>query len=197
MLLGVVLLLGGLISSRAERIRAQSLRIAMCVRALFVFLTQNETEHEAGGEWIIDPSAFTNSTQLVQALWAKFGVVRTSFPFADSWCIAVNPPDHDRFPVVLTANIDPRDLLYPPDADRPLKLTCPGGRGGAGFALGEKAGVMVTKGGAATLVSPYMCPRRLFPDGFPPPRPDTYYLTPTGRLDLAVPRDEDSRSLGF
>ena len=159
----------------------------MCVRALFVFLTQNKTEHEAGGEWMIDPSAFTNSTQLVQALWAKFGVVRASFPFADSWCIAVNPPDHDRFPVVLTANIDPRDLLYSPDADRPLKLTCPGGRGGAGFALGEKAGVMVTKGGAATLVSPYMCPRRLFPDGFPPPRPDTYYLTPTGRLDLAVP----------
>jgi len=186
LLLGVVLLLGGLISSRAERIRAQSLRMAMCGRNVFVLLTQNETEHEAGGEWV-DPSAFTNSTQLVQALWAKFGESRASFPFADSWCIAVNPPDHDRFPVVLTANIDPRDLLYPPDANQPLKLTCPGERGGAGFAFGAKAGVMVTKGGAATLVSPYMCPRRLFPDGFPPPRPDTYYLTPTGRLDLAVP----------
>ena len=186
LLLGVVSMSGSLICSRISRTHAQSLRMTMRGRNLFVFMTQNETEHEAGGEWI-DPSSFTNSTQFVQALWAQFGKGAAFFPGADSWCIAVNPPDDDSFPVVVTANIDPRDLLYPQDADQPLKLTCPGKWGGVCFAFCEKAGVMIAKGGAATLLrNKYACPRRLFPDGLPQPRPDTYYLTPTGRLDLAV-----------
>ena len=45
--------------------------------------------------------------------------------------------------------------------------------------------VIVRAGGAAQIVrNVYLSPNRIFPDGIPKPNPDTYFLTPTGRVDL-------------
>jgi hypothetical protein len=163
---------------------AQSQSMAMRGRNLYVFMMQDYQEHESGGNWI-DPVSFTNSTQYVQALWAKFGEDKGSCPYPDSWCVAVNPPDNDKFPVMVTANIDPRELLRPSTEDRPLKLTCLKERGGSCFKFCEKAGVIVYKGGASQIFkNKYVRPSLIFNNGIPKPAPDTYFLTPTGRVDF-------------
>ena len=158
-------------------------------RDLNLSMIENQLAHESGGDWI-DPVSFTNSTQYVKALWAKCEEGKSFCPYADSWCIAVNPPDNDKFPVMVTANIDPRELLRPQDENRPLKLICPKEWGGACFKFCEKACVIVYKGGAAQIFkSKYARPKFMFSDGIPKPGPDTYFLTPTGRVDL-VERQE-------
>ena len=153
-------------------------------RNLYVFMMQDNQEHESGGDWI-DPASFSNSTQFVQALWAKLDEDKAPCPYPDSWCIAVNPPDNDKFPVMVTANIDPRELLRPSNEDQPLKLTCPKEWGGSCFKFCEKAGVIVYKGGASQIFkNKYVRPSLIFNDGIPKPGPDTYFLTPTGRVDF-------------
>lgn len=170
--------------SRIGRINVQSQMMAMRGRNLHVFMMQDNQEHESGGDWI-DPSSFSNSTQFVQALWAKLGEDKAPCPYPDSWCIAVNPPDNDKFPVMVTANIDPRELLRPSGEDQPLKLTCPKEWGGTCFKVCEKVGVIVYKGGNTQIVKgKYACPMLIFHDGLPKPGPDTYFLTPTGRVDF-------------
>ena len=67
-----------------------------------------------------------------------------------------------------------------------MKLTCPKKWGGTCFRICEKAAVFVRDNGTSSIVrSKY--PNRwkiLFPNGIPKPGPDTYFLTPTGRVDL-------------
>jgi len=163
---------------------AQSQSMAMRGRNLYVLMMQDYQKHESGEDWI-GPASFTNSTQYVQALWAKFGEGKVPCPYPDSWCVVVNPPDNDKFPVMVTANIDPRELLRPSNADRPLKLTCPKEWGGSCFKFCEKAGVIVYKGGASQIFrNKYVRPSLIFNDGIPKPGPDTYILTPTGRVDF-------------
>lgn len=162
---------------------AQS-QMAMRGRNLNISMIENQLAHESGEDWI-DPASFTNSTQYVKALWAKHGEDKAPCPYPDSWCIAVNPPDNDKFPVMVTANIDPRELLRPSNEDQPLKLTCPKEWGGSCFKFCEKAGMIVYKGGASQIFkNKYVRPSLIFNDGIPKPGPDTYFLTPTGRVDF-------------
>ena len=87
---------------------------------------------------------------------------------------------------MVTANINPRELLCSQDKDQPLELTCPKEWGGTCFKFCEKAGVIVYKGGASQIFrNKYVRPKLIFNDGMPKPRPDTYFLTPTGRVDFA------------
>ena len=158
--------------------------MAMRGRNLNISMIENQLAHESGEDWI-DPASFTNSTQYVKALWAKLGEGKVPCPYPDSWCIAVNPPDNDKFPVMVTANIDPRELLCSQDKDQPLKLTCPKEWGGSCFKVCEKVGVIVYKGGASQIFkNKYVRPSLIFNDGIPKPGPDTYFLTPTGRVDF-------------
>lgn len=187
--IGAGLIFPNIICYRGAKNNAQSYRMAILGRNLSISMIENQLAHESGGDWI-DPASFTNSTQYVKALWAKCEEGKSFCPYADSWCIAVNPPDNDKFPVMVTANIDPRELLRPQDENRPLKLICPKEWGGACFKFCEKACVIVYKGGAAQIFkSKYARPKFMFSDGIPKPGPDTYFLTPTGRVDL-VERQE-------
>ena len=148
-------------------------------------MIENELAHAEGAEWI-DPDSCTNSTQFIRALLEKVGEddAKTASKYADCWCVAVNPPDDDQFPVVITANVDPHELLFPQDPDAPLKLTCPKERGGGCFDFCERAAVIVYKDGAAQICMKYT-PRV----DIPRPRPDTYFLSPTGRLTLPDPAE--------
>jgi len=161
-------------------------------RAVFVDMIANRQAHVEGAEWI-DPAVCTNSTQFIRALVEKAG---HDIDSKDFWCVAVNPPDDDIFPVLVTANIDPRELLNPSDADARLTLVCPKKVwGGVCRDFCEKGAVVVYKNGAALRQrSKYMRSRHIFRRGnspprceIPVPRPDTYYLTPTGRVDLSAP----------
>ncbi|MBR3956552.1 MAG: hypothetical protein IKJ89_01720 [Kiritimatiellae bacterium] len=148
-------------------------------KAINCGLDENNSSREKGGEWV-DPSTCTNSTQFVNALYDKLGMERRH----DEWCIAVNPPNDDRFPVLFTANIDPRELLRPSGEGQPLKLTCPKEWGGVCFKFCEKMGVVHYKNGVSQIVKKHMSPKQIFCSGIPKPGPETYFLTPTGRVDF-------------
>ena len=64
------------------------------------------------------------------------------------WCIAVNPPDDDSFPLLITSNVNPRELLFPENAESPIALTCPRKWGGTCFKFCEKSAVIVRSGGS-------------------------------------------------
>ena len=159
-------------------------------KAINCGLDENNSSREKGGEWV-DPSTCTNSTQFVNALYDKLGMERRH----DDWCIAVNPPNDDRFPVLFTANIDPRELLCPQDEDQPLKLTCPKEWGGVCFKFCEKMGVVHYKNGVSQIVKKHMSPKQIFCSGIPKPGPETYFLTPTGRVDFAERQAADWLSI--
>ena len=167
-------------------------RLQLHSRALLGLVAGNKTAREAGDNWV-DPSACTNSTQFVQALCEKYkddnGERSCDLgPYTNIWCIAINPPNADSFPLIFTCNIAPRELLSQTEGDRSLTLTCPKTWSGTCFNCCEKAAVIIRVGGATQIVkSKYSSPNRIFQNGIPRPGPDTYFLTPTGRVDLAAP----------
>ena len=158
-------------------------------RPLARLMWANNGARESGKEWI-DPASCTNSTQFVQMLCEKFkddtGGYSCDFgPYANVWCVAVNPPEDDSFPLIFTCNIDPRELLCPQDEDQPWKLTCPKTWGGTCFNFCENAAVIGCVGGAPHfLEGKYARSKFISRDGIPKPGPDTYFLTPTGRVDF-------------
>ncbi len=183
-ILAVLVLPEIVVGSRLSMLAARSNAMAVRGRKLYVSMMQEKAEREAGRDWI-DPSSFANSTQFVNALWAKFSGDKDPCPYADCWCVAVNPPDDDNFPVLVSANIDPRELLCPNDENQPLKLACPKEWGGTCFKFCEKAGVIVYEGGKTRVVkSKYARPKLIFRGGIPKPNSDTYFLTPTGLVNL-------------
>ena len=169
---------------RISRLNVMSFR----ARELSGMMAENEEAKKAGAEWI-DPAVCTNSTQFIRALVEKSG---NDIGCEDFWCVAVNPPDDDIFPVLVTANIDPRELLNPSDADARLTLVCPKKVwGGVCRDFCEKGAVVVYKNGVSqTLKRKWARPWLMFRsadssrDDIPIPRPDTYYLTPTGRVEV-------------
>ena len=197
MAFSLVFILPEIICSRCP---SRMVRLQFSGRALFGLVTENNAARGAGEVWV-DPDACTNSTQFVQALCDKYkdgagGRVSDLGPYTNIWCIAVNPPNDDRFPVLFTANIDPRELLRPSNADRPLKLTCPKEWGGSCFKFCEKAGVIVCKGGITQIVKgKYARPKLIFLDDIPKPGSDTYFLTPTGRVDFVERQAADWLSI--
>ena len=160
----------------------------------------NNGARESGKEWI-DPASCSNSTQFVQMLCEKFkddtGGYSCDFgPYANVWCVAVNPPEDDSFPLIFTCNIDPRELLCPQDEDQPWKLTCPKTWGGTCFNFCENAAVIGCVGGAPHfLEGKYARSKFISRDGIPKPGPDTYFLTPTGRVDFVERQAADWLSI--
>ena len=166
----------------------RGLSMAARGRELFLDMVMNDAAHKEGADWV-DLAACTNSTQFVKALREKHkdgeGERTRDFgPYADIWCIAVNPPEDDSFPLIFTCNINPHELLS--QVDRNWTLTCPRKWGGTCFSFCERAAVVVHGGGAAHIVSKYSRWRYIFPNGIPKLGPDTYFLTPTGRVVFAV-----------
>ena len=173
--------------ARGRMITGRAHAISMRGRDLFSCIAQNNMAHESGEEWI-DPSGCTNSTQFAQLLREKYGKeLYNGDGHANIWCIAVNPPDDASFPMLFTCNIAPCELLSQTEGDRTLTLNCPKEWGGACFRICEQLIVLVRVGGAAQIVKRhFLSPKRIFPNGIPKPGPDTYFLTPTGRVDFAT-----------
>ena len=176
-------------------------RLHLHGRALFGLWAENNTARGAGVAWV-DPATCTNSTQFVQALCEKYkgdlGERASDLgPYTNIWCIAINPTVDESFPLIFTCNIDPRELLCPQDENQPLTLTCPKAWGGTCFRFCEKAVVIVRAGGAAQMIvkDKYFSLNRIFPNGIPKPGPDTYFLTPTGRVDFVERQAADWLSI--
>jgi len=157
-------------------------------RALHDRMLQNDSLRASGSGWI-DPASCQDSRQFVQRL---LGDKAESSLMSQSWCIAVNPPDDDEFPVIVVDGImidlmlDPKNEQYPVAwkhgenrrtftepvvvlRNGQVKFVCAETREAHGFC-------------SYSVKARSKTPRELFCGRVPSPAPDTYFLTPTGRL---------------
>ena len=151
---------------------------------------ENNSRHANGVSWV-DPDAFSNSTDFIQALGAEYGDAVQNLQnlgrYTNIWCVVVNPPDDDMFPVLFTANMNPSDLFHEEDGHRGISLTCPKKWGGECFDFCEKAVVVTRKGGGTQIIkSKYYGGTIPFPEERRAQLEATYILTPTGRVSLAA-----------
>ena len=142
---------------------------------------ENNSAREKSGERI-DPAGFTNSTQFIRAVMTE--VSKCPDP-RFSWCVAVNPPDDSSFPVLFTYNVNVGELLKIGDEKRKLGLTCPAERGGKCLQFCPYAVVVLRRDGGVSVINANdLTPEVVFGGKVPRLAPDTYFLTPTGRVDL-------------
>ena len=174
-------------------------RLCLVGRDILLHMIENRQAYEEGRDWV-NPASYTNSAQFVRALFEKAGK-EWKYPdyCLEVWSIAVNPPADDSFPLLITSNVNPRELLFPKDAGSALLFTCPKAWGGTCFEFCEKAAVVVRQGGAALFVKLRYArrPHIIFPNGVPKLGVDTYYLTPTGRIDLVSSEQEKTLKAHF
>lgn len=185
------------ICGRMAKYCAMSNAMASRMRALYGVVAENNVRQANGGSWV-DPNAFSNSTDFIQALGAGYGdVVQNLGRYTNIWCVVVNPPDDDMFPVLFTANMNPSDLFHEEDGHRGISLTCPKKWGGECFDFCEKAVVVTRKGGSTQIIkSKYYGGTISFPEERRAQLEATYILTPTGRVSLAVLLPHDPSQVG-
>ena len=150
-------------------------------------LQENDALRASGSEWV-DPSACADSIQFVRKL---LGDKANGSMFADSWCIAVNPPDDDAFPVVVTREIDIAGMLNLENARRPIGIAQPSGDSKYRRCRLWTKPMVVLRNGQVKIVQSLTeddgstgcrTPEEVFGGRVPCPGPDTYFLTPTGRV---------------
>jgi len=166
---------------------AKTIAMMHRMRALHCLMIENNANSESGKAWV-DPAAYTNSTDFIMALSSPFEeAVPNLGRYTNIWCMVVNPPDDDLFPVLFTANINPSDLFHDEGARRRKSLTCPKKWGGECFDFCEKAAVVIQKGGGGQIVKgTYSGGLLPFPKEKRAQLEATYILTPTGRVSFAA-----------
>ena len=185
------------ICGRMAKYSAMSSAMAIRMRALYGVVAENNVRQANGGSWV-DPNAFSNSTDFIQALGSGYGdVVQNLGRYTNIWCVVVNPPDDDMFPVLFTANMNPSDLFHEEGGHRCISLTCPKKWGGECFGFCEKAAVVILKGGATQIVKGKHYGGTIsFPGERRAQLEATYILTPTGRVSLAALLPHDPSQVG-
>ena len=175
------------VTGSAESGYAKASAMVCQEKAIYRAMAENRECRDAGGVYV-DPSAYANSTDFIMALGSSFeDVVSNLGRYTNIWCVVVNPPDDDSFPVLFTANINPFDLFHDEGACRSMSLTCPKKWGGECFGFCEKAAVVMRKGGLAQIVKgKYTSGLFPFPDEKRAQLEATYMLTPTGRVAFAA-----------
>ena len=162
---------------------SDSLSMAQKVPAL---VWDNDSARTRGSAEWIDPATCSNSTQFVQALFGGH-VGAYQYRQQDAWIIAVNPPNDDNFPVVISANVDVAELLRPGDEHRRVALKCSEVNGAPCLLYCMDWAVVARKGGRPQRVYyKSVTPAMIFGGHVPRPPLETYFLTPTGRLDLVA-----------
>ena len=157
------------------------------MRALHCLMIENDANRESGNAWV-DPAAYTNSADFLMALNTQFKDVMSNLgPHTNIWCVVVNPPDDDRFPVLFTSNLNPSDLFYDEGAHHRISLTCPKKWGGECFDFCEKYAAVIRKGGAGQIVKGgYSGGLLSLPKEKLAQLEAIYILTPTGRVSFAA-----------
>ena len=166
----------------SEEMAHDSWFMARIVRAL---VCDNDAARKRGGAEWIDPATCSNSTQFVQALLGGH-VGAYKYMQRETWIIAVNPPDDDSFPVVISANVDIAELLRPGDEQRLVALKCSEENGAPSLLHCMDSAVVARKGGEVDVGKKAVTPAMIFGGHVPRPPSETYFLTPTGRLDLVT-----------
>ena len=182
-LVGCVVYVSGSVESSYAKASAMIRR----EQALYQAMVKNGMCRDAG-EVYVDPSAYTNSTDFIMA-WRNISkdIVSDLGRYTNIWCVVVNPPDDDSFPVLFTANINPSDLFHDEGAHHRILLTCPKKWGGECFDFCEKYAAVIRKGGAVQIVKGgYSRGLLSLPKEKRAQLEATYILTPTGRVSFAA-----------
>ncbi len=158
-------------------------------RDLHNLMLQNDLLRASGSGWV-DLASCHDSKQFVQRL---LGDKAGNSLMSQSWCIAVNPPDDDEFPVIVVDGImidlmlDPKNEQYPvawKHGENRRTFTEPVvvlRNGQVKFVCAEET--WESQGfGVYSVKTRSKTPKELFGGRVPSPAPDTYFLTPTGRL---------------
>lgn len=174
-------------SRRAELVRLHAL--ALEGRNLFTLMAANDTERAAGGT-SVNLASCTNSIELVRKLvlrqGANFSIDEKAY---SRWTFVMNMPEpvDDAIPVMFTANFDVR--YFPREWDgssRAAESLADAISACESVPFGDKGCIFVRRGGASQIVKRKYCRRDVifnresFKLGA-----DTYFLTPTGRVDFA------------
>lgn len=186
--------------SEDPRRRANAARLwslSMQGRNIYLLQKRNAEARAAGGDWV-DPTSCSNAVDYVSRLVARFDEgIFGDRPPAPVWQIAVNPGEDadlpDAFPLMVTANFDlsriPQAWLGANDSGQVSlvlhRIEGSGdqyGRSDLASVLGDKAAIVIRRGGAAQIVkAKFLRPRFVFgtePWSLPA---GMFWLTPTGR----------------
>ena len=167
---------------RAGMVQAKSNAIIARMTPIYCAIMENNGRHASGDSWV-DPNAFSNSTDFIQALGAEYrDAVQNLGRYTNIWCVVVNPPDDDRFTVLFTANVSPSDVLGGTNDLGHEVLTCPKQWGGECFDVCEKMACVMTKGGAARTVKGKYVNWVARTNKELAQRDTIHVLTPTGRV---------------
>ena len=184
-MLCVLLVLAGCVmymSRSAESGFANASAMVCREQALYGAVVKNGMCRDAGDAHV-DPSEYANSVDFIQALGAEYrDAVQKLGRYTNIWCVVVNPPDDDMFPVLFTANMNPSDLFHEEGGRRCISLTCPKKWGGECFGFCEKAAIMIRKGGATQIVKGKYINWVAYANKQLAQRDAIHVLTPTGRV---------------
>jgi len=171
-------------------------------KVLHKALVENERRRKAGQSWV-DPSRYEDTesfwydlrkVQDDKDMSSDMGLASVAVP----WCVAIDPPDDERFPIVCTANLNPADLLRPEGDRRPAPLACPGGSyhlstlHGSGSprkvcdSFCDRAALAVAKSGEIVFVRSFLSAPSMFSPEKVPQTGTVRYLTPTGCIDVVI-----------
>ena len=180
----VVSILPGLL---AGMVQVKASAIAVRMRPIYCAIMENNSRHANGVSWV-DPDAFSNSTDFIQALGAEYGDAVQNLQnlgrYTNIWCVVVNPPDDDWFPVLFTANVNPADVLGSTNNLGHKVLTCPKQWGGECFDVCEEVACVISKGGAARKVKGKYINWVVRTNKQLAQCDTIYVLTPTGRVSI-------------
>ena len=127
----------------------------------------------------------SNTSQLAEYLAGAYGTTEhAAIEIDDVWTIAVSLSGDcvETFPVIVSANFDPRLLETAPDDDMPLPV---GRKSGACLSmLDDKAIVLVRKNGKAEIVSAKYCTRKNILGTSCDAKCSATYLTPCGKMQI-------------
>jgi len=185
---------GGVPSTAAKRFGWA----AESVKVLHRALAKNDELRKAGLPWA-DPSSHEDSLEFLLELSRVVPSEEvTHASVVAPWCIAVDPPDDGRFPVVFTANVNPADLLRPERDRRPAALACPRCRGHLATLNGygpprkvcdsfcDRAALAAARNGEVEIMRSFTAAPSMFSPERVQQGATVRFLTPTGRVDVVV-----------
>ena len=170
-----------------KMISASTSALANRGRNVFITLNRAAVEELAVPSWA-ELCSCSNSVEFAEKVSAGLdedGKVLL-FRAGREWSFAVNVPSDapDSFPIMISANVDPSGLPREWDGvtDKDTLLELKPLEGVEPLRFGDKAIVVVRKGGAAQVIRRKYMARKIIFGGMPFKfGKDTYYLTPVGR----------------
>ena len=178
--IGIGVAMGVLFPAGRNPFVPRSSAVAMRGQNLYCMIAQNDAKHDIDGKWF-DPQKCSNSVEFVTEV---LGVSGANGDEA-LWNVAVDvPKDYgDFFPMLISANFNPRLLENTIDNDAPLPI---GRASGAPLSLlDDKAIILVRKNGSSEVIKAKHCTRRNILKTSCESSGTVVYLTPESKITVS------------